>query len=63
MSAPVEHTLFDLIAEHEAREQAKEGLRRQLDELGERIDRLDDQGVDTHDLVVEYQDLQSRVLA
>ena len=62
MSAPVEHSLLDPIAEHEARERVQEGLRLQLDELGERIDRLDDQGVDTHDLVVEYQALQSRVL-
>lgn len=52
---PVQHNLLDWIREDTA-------LRRRLTELETQIDRLDDQGVNTTDLVEEYQSVQQKLL-
>ena len=61
MSAPREWTIFDVLAEQVAQKRVEAGLRTELEELGERIDRLDDQGVDTSELVEDYASLQRRL--
>ena len=61
MSAPREWTIFDVLAEQVAQKRVEASLRTELEELGERIDRLDDQGVDTWELLKAYASLQRRL--
>lgn len=58
MNAPVEHSLLDLIADYERQQGQQQVLEVQLRELGDLIDRRDDQGVFTGDLLEQYQELQ-----
>ena len=61
MSAPREWTIFDVLAEQVAQKRVEAARRTELEELGDRIDRLDDQGVDTSSLVEDYASLQRRL--
>jgi len=58
---PVEHSLLDLIADYERQQGQLRVLEAQLQELGDLIDRRDDQGVFTGDLLEQYQELQQRI--